>query len=51
MAMKTSLKKRIRAALNCMALMHPSLVQMGFHQGGRLQEWLQGELQLKCIAL
>ena len=47
MGMKTSLKKRICAALNYMAL----IVQMGFHQGGRLQEWLQGELQLKCIAL
>ena len=35
MATKTSLKKRIRNASNRMALI-PSLVQMGFHQGGRL---------------
>ena len=36
-ATKTSLKKRICGASNFMALI-PSLVQMGFHQGGHLQE-------------
>jgi len=49
MATKMLLKKRIHAPSNFMALI-PSLVQMGFHQGGCLREWLQGELQLKCIA-
>ena len=36
-ATKTSLKKRIRGASNFMAVI-PSLVQMGFHQGGHLRE-------------
>ena len=36
-ATKTSLKKRICGASNFMALI-PSLVQMGFHQGGHLWE-------------